>query len=148
MTSWRDTATQQAQDDLDGLLSPALGFAQQQLDKHGEFYPYAVAVDLEGQQRLVAVDSDEDRPASVDLIASLGAILAEQREALRAAAIVSDVHVPQLDQDAIRVQLEHGEHIALVILLPYRKARFGRGIKYGDLQASAGEPSIWPVAQR
>jgi len=145
VTSWRDKASQQAQNDLDGLLGAALGFAQQQLDTHGEFYPYAVVVDSDGQQRMVAAGTDEERPASADLITALIATLSEQRDHLRGAAIVADVRVPENGSDAVRVTLEHAEQVTLTVLLPYRPRRFGRGIDYGDLQAGAAAAFIWPT---
>jgi hypothetical protein len=145
MASWRDTASQQAQDDLDGLLDPALGFAQQQLDAHGEFYPYAVVVDADGQQRMVAADIGSDRPASADLITTLIATLSDERDSLRAAAIVADVRLPEANSDAVRVTLEHSEHVALTVLLPYKPRRFGRGVDYGNLQAGAAAAFIWPA---
>lgn len=145
MASWRDTASQQAQDDLDGLLGPALGFAQQQLETHGEFYPYAVVVDADGQQRMVAADTRSDQPDSSDLITSLIAGLSDKRDQLRGAAIVADVRVPELGGDAVRVTLEHSERVALTVLLPYRTRRFGRGVDYGDLQAGAAAAFIWPA---
>lgn len=143
MASWRDSASQQAQDDLDGLLDAALGFAQQQLEAHGEFYPYGVVVDEQGQQQMVAADSDVERPASSDLITRLIAALSERRDHLRAAAIVADVRVPELDSDAVRVTLEHSERVALTVLLPYRTRRFGRGVQYGELQAGPAAAFIW-----
>lgn len=145
MASWRDTASQLAQDDLDGLLGPALGFAQQQLDAHGEFFPYAVVVDDEGQQRMVAADTGDDRPSSADLITTLVATLTEQQDHLRAAAIVADVHLPEANSDAVRVTLEHTERVALTVLLPYKTRRSGRGVDYGELQAGTAAAFIWPT---
>lgn len=55
--------------------APALGFAQQQLDSHDEFYPYAVVVDADGQQRMVAADANGERRTSTDLITTLVAAL-------------------------------------------------------------------------
>jgi hypothetical protein len=81
----------------------ALGFAQQQLDTHGEFYPYAVVIDDHGQQRMVAADIGSDRPESGDLITALIAALSNERDHLRAAAIVADVRLPETGSDAIRV---------------------------------------------
>ena len=145
MTSWPDTVSQHAQDDLDGLLGSALGFAQQQLDEHGEFYPYAVVVDASGMQRMAAVDAGIDQPGPSGLIGALIAALAEERDQLRGAAIVADVRVRELGSDAIRVNLEHSENVALTILLPYRPRRFGRGIAYGDLQAGPAAAFLWPA---
>jgi len=144
MASWRYTASQQAQDDLDGLLGSALEFAQQQLDAHGEFYPYAVVVDHTDQQRMVAADTGSNRPQSADLITTLIAALSEERDHLRATAIVADVRVPRIGSDAVRVTLEHAEQVALTVLLPYRPRRFGRGIDYGDIQAGQAAAFIWP----
>lgn len=145
VASWRDTVSQQAQDDLDALLGPALGFAQRQLDAHGEFYPYAVVLDDDGQLRMVAADTGSDTPASADLITMLIAILSEQRDHLRGAAIVADVRVPMIGSDAVRVTVEHSERVALTVLLPYRPRRFRSGVDYGDLQAEAAAAFIWPA---
>lgn len=143
MASWRDSASPQAQQDLDGLLEPALGFAQQQLAQHGEFFPYAVVVRSDGQTEMVAArpDAANDRPASAGVIAACRTTLAERRDQLRAAAVVADVRLP--DGDAVQVELEHTEGPALTIQLPYSKKRFGRGIDYGQLRAAAGARHVW-----
>lgn len=145
MASWRDTASHQTQEDLDGLLGPALGFAQQQLAAHGEFYPYAVVVDDDGQQQMVAADTGNDRPESADLISTLIAAFSADRDHLRAVAIVADVRAPEIGSDAVRVTLEHSERVALTVLLPYKLRRFGHGVDYGDLQAGTAAALIWPV---
>ena len=144
MASWRDNASLQAQDDLDGLLEPALGFAQQQLGQHGEFFPYAVVVRSDGQTAMVAAQPDaaNDQPASTDVINACRTTLAERRDQLRAAAVIADVRLSD-GGDAIRVELEHTEGPALTILLPYSRRRFGHGIDYGQVQAAAGTRRIW-----
>ncbi len=144
MASWRDAASKEAQNELDSLLDPALGFARQQLDEHREFFPYAVVVDADGQQRMIAADTGTEQTASADLITILIAALTEQRDQLRASALIADVHLAELKSDAIRVTLEHSEGIALSVLLPYRPRRLGPGIDYGDLQASEAPSFIWP----
>lgn len=144
MTSWREHASPQAQADLDGLLEPALGFAQQQLAQHGEFFPYAVVVRTDGETEMVAArpDATNDRPASADVITACRTTLAERRDQLRAAAIVADVRLTD-GGDAVQAELEHTEGPALTILLPYSKKRFGRGIDYGPLRAAAGTHHVW-----
>jgi hypothetical protein len=72
MSSWRDVASEQAQDDLDGLVNAALPFATQMLDKHGEFFPYGVALDSACDARMIAGDpGDGERPASTAVLATL-----------------------------------------------------------------------------
>jgi len=142
VTSWRDSATQQAQDDLDGLLDASLPFAQEMLDKHGEFFPYALAVSASGETKDVAGDPGEgEQPSSDAVLRTLVEGLRSERDMLRAAAVVSDVRLS--DSDAVRVELEHIEGQALVVLLPYRQRRLRRGIEYGEIRASQGERQIW-----
>ncbi|SDI90769.1 hypothetical protein SAMN05444157_0741 [Frankineae bacterium MT45] len=143
MPSWREHASLQAQNDLDELLGPALGFAQEQLAKHGEFFPYAVVVRTDGQTEMDSArpDSNNDRPASDEVIGACRITLAERRDQLRAAAIVADVRLPS--GDAVQVELEHTEGPALVVQLPYLKKRFGRAISYGELQVGPGTRHVW-----
>jgi hypothetical protein len=144
MTSWRDSASTQAQNDLDGLLEPALGFAQQQLAKYGEFFPYAIVVRADGQTEMVAArpEAAHDQPASADVITACRITLAERRDHLRAAAVVADIRTSQ-GGDAIQVELEHTEGPTLTVRLPYSKKRFGKTIDYGQLSAATGTRHIW-----
>jgi hypothetical protein len=84
MITWRASASQQAQDDLDGLVNVTLPFAQQMLAKNGEFYPFGAAVTASGETRLIASDSTEgEHPASADVLSSLLAGFRQTRADLR-----------------------------------------------------------------
>ena len=142
MTSWRDSTSQQAQDDLDRLLDESLPFAQEMLEKHGEFFPYAVAMSTTGEISLIAGDpGDGEQPTSVAVLEVLTDGLRETRNSNRAASLVSDVRLA--DSDALRVELEHQEGQAIVVLLPYRKKLLRRGVEYQPMRASEGERKIW-----
>ena len=144
MASWRDTALDEAQQQLDGLLGVGLGFAQQQLEKHGEFFPYAAVIESgNGEARMIAAQPSDvgETPASTDVLASLVAALRDRRDQISAAAVVANVTIPS--GDAIRVDLEHAEGQALTILLPYSKRTADGGVDYGEIQAQAGHAQVW-----
>jgi hypothetical protein len=142
MVSWRDSASQQVQDDLDGLVNAALPLATQRLDEHGEFFPFGVALNDAGEARVVAGDPGQgERPPSAAVLATIVEGLRGERDAMRAVALVADVRLA--DGDAVRVELEHREGQAIAVLLPYKKKRFGRGIEYGGLTAGLGTAQIW-----
>lgn len=145
MTSWRDHASTRTQHDLDELLGAALGFAQRQLDEHGEFFPFAVAIRADGRTEMIAARPDlaNDRPSSDDVISSCLAAVLDKRDEIRAAALISDVHARELLGDAIEVNLEHAEGAALTVLLPYTKRRLRKGTDYGQIRASEGNRRIW-----
>jgi hypothetical protein len=143
MTSWRDTASLAAQEDLDGLLDPAFSFAVSQLDKHGAFYPYAVAVRADGGHKFVMQDLKDTHPTSAEIITRLIVVLTDQREELRAAAVVADARIRERSRDAVRVTLEHREGQAMNVLLPYRKRLFQAGIEYYPLEVIPAGTYIW-----
>ena len=144
MSSWRDTASAPAQEDLDELLNAVLGFAQQQLSAHGEFYPYAAAIDSEGEVVMIAArpDPNDEHPRSADVVAACLGTLTDRRQRIRAGAIVTDVRV-QDGGDAIRVDLEHAEGHAHTVLQPYTKKRLSKKIEFGQLRAQARQRQIW-----
>jgi hypothetical protein len=142
MTSWRDSASQQSQDDLDGLLNVTLPFAQQMLGKSGEFYPFGAAVTASGETRLMAGDPGRgEHPGSVEVLSTLLDGFRQTRADLRAVAICSDVRLP--DSDAVRVELEHRDGHAMAVLMPYKKKRFGRGVEHEDLRGGSADTQVW-----
>jgi hypothetical protein len=142
MSSWRDTASAQCQSDLDGLLNASLPFAQQMLAKHGEFFPYAASVSASGEVGLAAGHTGSERPASTEVLELLYEGFRGRAGDLRAVAIVSDVRLRETGEDAISIELEHREGLAMVLLLRYKKRRFG-GPAYGNMTAEAGSRRIW-----
>lgn len=142
MSSWRDSASEEAQGDLDGLLNATLPFAEQMLAKNGEFYPFGASVTVAGGVAMAAGDPGQgEHPRSSDVLATLLEGFRDKREALRAVALVADVRVD--GGDAVQVELEHRDGHALAVLLPYKKKRFGRGIEYGALQAGPAARQVW-----
>src|SRR6266496_6128638 len=72
LPSWRETASQEAQDDLDGLVNATLPFVQQMLERHGEFFPFAAAVTADSTVEMLGADPGaDDRPASTDVLDQL-----------------------------------------------------------------------------
>jgi len=142
MASWRESASKQAQDDLDGLMNESFPFAQRMLAAHGEFYPYAVGVSQSGEVRMFAADPGSgEHPESTDVLQELVDGLRSERDVLRAVAVASEVRVA--DCDAIHLELEHREGIAISVLLRYRHVNGNGGVEYGALTAGPGEAQIW-----
>lgn len=80
MISWRESASQQVKDDLNGLLNGALLVAQQMLENHGDFFPYGVSLSLGGEGSLVAGYEGDEHPSSSDVLSLLIDGLRQQRE--------------------------------------------------------------------
>jgi hypothetical protein len=146
MTSWRDDTSDQVQDDVQNLIDAVLPFAQQQLDRHGGFFPFGATIDSEGEVTMIAEFSDpSDEPDSKAILQSLYRGVQEQATELRAAVFVSDVTTS--DGDAIRAEVEHREGTALVVLSPYSKRRLRKAKAYGELELLPGEPRLWAGQQ-
>jgi hypothetical protein len=142
MTSWRASAPQSVQDDLDELLNVVLPFAEDQLGKHGEFFPFGAALSSTGETVLLGADPRlGDRPLSEDVLRALYEGARADSVDLRAAAFVADVLAG--GSDAIRVEVEHRDGPALTVVLPYQRSRLRRRISFGQMSTSGSTPKVW-----
>lgn len=142
MTSWRDSASPTAQDDLDELLGVVVPLAEHLLGKNGEFFPFGGSVSIGGEASLTAADPGlGERPQSDRVLADLYGGAQANASQVRAAAFVADVRA--LGSDAVRVELEHHEGVALVVLLPYSRSRFKKTVTFGEMRVAEGQPRIW-----
>ena len=126
MTSWRATASASAQEDLDGLLNLVLPLAQELLGKNGRFYPFGASVSTDGEASLTEADAGLGEHPQPDRV--LAGVYDGARAAAaenRAAAFVSDVLIE--GSDAVQVELEHRDGIAIVVLVPYKPATLKQG---------------------
>jgi hypothetical protein len=138
----------QNEKEYNALLDALLPFAEQMLNKHGEFFPFAAVVAVAGSVALVAGDLGESQPKSVDLRDFLFAALRKQVEeqGCTAAGVCVDVKVldPRNQQktDAIHFVFEHKSGEALDVFFPYRK-RFLRGYQFEKPFAGAGQKRVF-----
>ena len=141
--SWRDTATPDAQADLDALAAAAPGFAAHQLGGVGQFFPYAAHLNVGGEIGLMAPDPElvGENPTSTVMLETLEDVLGVNNAQLRASAIVYDVNT--VGGEAIAVNLEHREGIALRMVIPY--VRTADGVQ---LQDPAGVEPIEAIVFR
>lgn len=125
--SWRDTTPQSVQDDVDNLLDAALTMAEGHLRDHGAFFPFGLGIDRDSAVQVFDVDEPDAKRAKPALVAALSRI----RRDLRAAAVVTDVALPETASSGIEVHLEHAHGTAISVLEPY--------------SLSAGELAVEPL---
>ena len=146
MTAWRDDLSPAAHADVDRLIDSALTIARANLARASEFEPFAIVVADDG--RLLGTDWDTSalgkHPEIEDVIAAALVQLRHIGRTSRATALVTNSRLARERTDAVEVRLEHRDGIALVVLLPYKRARFGPNIEFGQLSAFTGTREVWP----
>ncbi len=133
-------------EDLNAILNALFGFAKQQLDGQGEFYPFAAVITANGELQMVATQMDEERPASTAVIEDIYRVLVPKAEsgAIRAAGVCMDVLMTPpggRKTDALRADLEHVDDRVVTVFLPYRKKRLG-GHEFGELHKEPFTPRL------
>ncbi|MGX1162409.1 hypothetical protein FBY31_3532 [Arthrobacter sp. SLBN-100] len=147
--SWRDSVPESTATDLENLLGTGISAAQEQLQRNGGFLPFALTVQNDGEVRLVAVtpaDAEEGSGGDFDadgMISDLTALLRQNRDDFRAAAVVCDILLVEEESDAIHVATEHREGQVFAAVLPYSADAVTRAWEFGELAADASEPTIW-----
>jgi hypothetical protein len=146
MTSRRDAASEQAQADLDGLLNLVLPFAEQALSEHGELCPFAAAAASDGQMCLLAVDPDAlgGHPRSAAVLRALYDGAGASRDGRRAYAFAADVRAGA--GDAVRVELEHHDGLALDLLVSYARSKLTKKITFGQISGGTGQHRVWTAS--
>ena len=147
--SWRDTVPESTATDLESLLGTGLNAAQEQLQGNGGFLPCALTLQDDGEIRLMAVspaDAPEGSGGDFDadaMISDLTALLRQNRQDFRAAAVVCDILLVEEDSDAIHVATEHRDGSVFAAVLPYSANMDTRTWELGELAADTNEPAIW-----
>lgn len=139
MTSWRDTVSTAAQQDLDDLLDLVVPLAQDLLGKNGWFYPFGATTSPAGETSLTGEDHGlGENPAADEALDELYDEARATASSFRAVAFVSDVQVD--GASAIRVELEHQDGVALVALMSYTP---GEPPRFAPVSYSRSEPRVW-----
>ena len=116
-----------AKAESESLMNAALPFAEEMLQKHGEFFPYGQALDRKGKVVSVAATNGQEHPPSAEIISLLKKAFVQGANSgkYKATALVYDVRV-QLPStgaksDAIAVSLNHRDDYSVVVFFPYRR---------------------------
>ena len=126
------------QDEFDALLDAVFGFAREQIERHGEFFPFGAVIAADGELRMVATQMAKERPLSQDVIDDLYSVLTAEATsgAIRAAAVCADVLVAppgtQTKADALRADIEHIAGHPTQVFQTYKKKRL-RGYEFGEI---------------
>ena len=132
--------------EIEQLLRYLLPFAEESLNRDGEFRPYAAMVAADGSLKSVESREGED-PDVGDLLIALHAELREQAAggAIRASGIAADVTLTDPDSgeetDAVQLELDHVDTDAVDVYVPYTSGM--DGIEFGELVAAAGQTPVF-----
>ena len=107
------------------LMGKLVHFAEQELSKYGEFYPFGAEVETDGKVVLSASYNGKDHPSSQVMIEELTKIFQSKAKAgkIKAAAIVYDMRIQPpgsiAKTDAICFSYDHKEGYTVNVFFPY-----------------------------
>ena len=136
-------------DEIEHLLRYLLPFAEESLNRDGEFRPYAAMVAADGSLKSVASEEGEE-PDVGDLLVALHTELREQAAggAIRASGIAADVTLTDPDSgettDAVQLELDHANGDPVDIYVPYETAP--DGVKFGEPVSAAGREPVFAAS--
>jgi hypothetical protein len=134
-------------EEIQVVLNFLLPHAERMLSEQGEFYPYAVALDAQGELSPVPADIETDDPDVGDVLVALHNGLREQAAegSIRASGIAADVTLTDPDSgettDAVQVELDHADGDPVDIYVPYESE--GERVKFGELVAAHGREPVF-----
>ena len=128
------------------LLDKLLPFAENQMKKYREFYPFAAVILMDDTVELTGSFDGNEHPESKDVINDLIQIhkqLASEGK-IKASGIAWNATVSSNGKpsDAIVVSLEHKEDYSVIVGLPYKIALFKK-VKFGELFAQNGNSNVF-----
>ena len=133
-------------EEIEQLLRYLLPFAEERLNRDGEFRPYAAMVAADGSLKSVSSPVDEE-PDVGELLLTLHAELRERAAegAIRASGIAADVTLTDPDSgeetDAVQLELDHVDTDPVDVYVPYTSG--DEGITFGELVAAAGQAPVF-----
>jgi hypothetical protein len=132
--------------EIEQLLRYLLPVAEEQLNREGEFVPYAATLGADGEVNAVNA-ANGDEPDVSELLLALHTELREQAAegAIRASGIAADVTLTDPDSgevtDAVQLELDHAEADAIDVYVPYTNG--AEGIEFGELVATSGQAPVF-----
>lgn len=132
--------------DLDALLAAALRIAQQEIEQVAAFDPFVLVVGSDGRMLSAEIDRSQlgRHPESEELAQAATDQLVGLAASVRATALAMTTRLAKERSDAIEVRLDHREGTSLVVILPFKRPKFGGRVEYGDTTSFRGAHEVWP----
>ncbi|MDX1432049.1 MAG: hypothetical protein R3286_06330 [Gammaproteobacteria bacterium] len=135
----------EAQAEVERLVDRVLPHAEGMLIEHGQFFPFAGALTLEGEIAELAV-GEEHKHSSVEVVVeALERMLRGAAENFRATALAFPVEAElpggQANSDAVAIALDHRDDFSVVLIIPYVLSE--GAVQFGEAVAQQGEHGIF-----
>ena len=129
------------------LLDKLLPFAEEQMKKHREFYPFAAVMLMDDSIALTDSYDGNEYPESKDVLETLKQIHKQlvSEDKIKASGLVWNASVASADgkpSDAIIVSLEHKDNYSVIVGEPYKIGWFKK-VTFGNLFALEGKHDIF-----
>jgi len=134
--------------DFETLVNRSVPFALEQIDKQGEFYPYATVITKDGTFEPAVAKPNTDRPTSQEVIDMLVEELRRRaaKGELRVVCIVVGGRLARdqnsAPEDVIQARLEHVDGTAVEVYVPWKRGK-DKKVQPGECFAGRGVPQIF-----